>query len=181
MTTLRQRYPTSRPKYNQNLTLLQRRVPAGYWRDPYKNWFRLKLWTVLKRTIKMFRALLLIVHNEKQQSQDNWCVEWRACKQVMAGECRILVVQGSSTHFPKYNLISLGFLFSSKLIIMKESYVSTIFLIISGSSLRKKFSKTSHSLLVHWNRVFNWSFIVASGNAFWLITNILLLFRAFFS
>ena len=29
MTTLRQRYLTSRPKYNQNLTLLQRRVPAG--------------------------------------------------------------------------------------------------------------------------------------------------------
>ena len=24
-----QRYPTSRPEYNQNLTLLQRRVPAG--------------------------------------------------------------------------------------------------------------------------------------------------------
>ena len=29
VTTLWQRYPTSRPKYNQNLTLLQRRVPAG--------------------------------------------------------------------------------------------------------------------------------------------------------
>ena len=27
--TLSQRYPRSRPKYNQNLTLLQRRVPAG--------------------------------------------------------------------------------------------------------------------------------------------------------
>ena len=31
--TLWQRYPTPRPKYNQNLTLLQRRVPAAlfYW------------------------------------------------------------------------------------------------------------------------------------------------------
>ena len=29
-TTLWQRYPTSRPKYNQNLTLLQRSVPAAY-------------------------------------------------------------------------------------------------------------------------------------------------------
>ena len=29
VTTLLQRYPTSRPKYNQNLTLLKRRVPAG--------------------------------------------------------------------------------------------------------------------------------------------------------
>ena len=28
-TTLRQRYPMSRPKYNQNLTLLQRLVPVG--------------------------------------------------------------------------------------------------------------------------------------------------------
>ena len=28
MTTLRQRYPTSRPKSNRNPTLLQRRVPA---------------------------------------------------------------------------------------------------------------------------------------------------------
>ena len=27
--TLWQRYPTSRPKYNQNLTLLQRHVPPG--------------------------------------------------------------------------------------------------------------------------------------------------------
>ena len=29
-TMLWQRYPTSWPKYNQNLTLLQRRVPAGF-------------------------------------------------------------------------------------------------------------------------------------------------------
>ena len=73
----------------------------------------------------MFRVLLLIVHNEKQ---------------VMAGECRILV-RGSSTWLSEYNLNSLGFLFSSKLIIMKESYVSIVFLIISGSSLRRKLSK----------------------------------------
>ena len=29
VTTLWQRYPTSWPKYNQNFTLLQRRVPVG--------------------------------------------------------------------------------------------------------------------------------------------------------
>ena len=29
LTAFWQRYPTSRPKYNQNLTFLQRRVPAG--------------------------------------------------------------------------------------------------------------------------------------------------------
>ena len=106
--------------YNKRKTL------RFYWRDPYKNWFHLKLWTVLMRAIKMFRVLLLIVHNEKQ---------------VMAGECRILVVQGSSTWLSEYNLNSLGFLFSSKLIIMKESYVSIVFLIISGYSLRRKLSK----------------------------------------
>ena len=49
-----------------------------------------------------------------------------------------------NTLLSEYNLISLGFLFSSKLIIMKESYVSIIFLIISGSSLGRKFNKISH-------------------------------------
>ena len=33
MTKLRQRYPTLRPKYKQNLTLLQRYVPAGMYAD----------------------------------------------------------------------------------------------------------------------------------------------------
>ena len=61
----------------------------------------------------------------------------------MAGKCQILVVQGSSTYLSEYNLISLGFLFSSNLIIMKESYVSIVFLIISGTSLRRKFNSFS--------------------------------------
>ena len=61
----------------------------------------------------------------------------------MAWGCRILVVQRSS----KYILISLDFLLSSKFIIVKESYASIIFLIISGSSPRRKFSKMfTHSL-----------------------------------
>ena len=65
----------------------------------------------------------------------------------MTGECQILVVQGSSTWLSQYNLNSLGFLFSSKLMIMKESYVSIVFLIIFGSSLRRKFSKFSHNII----------------------------------
>ena len=58
--------------------------------------------------------------------------------------CWILVVQRSSMWLSEYILISLDFLFSSKLIIMKESCVSITFLIISESSLRRKFSKISH-------------------------------------
>ena len=39
MTTLWQRYPTSQPKYNQNVTLLQRRVPAGvHLKDELFSW-----------------------------------------------------------------------------------------------------------------------------------------------
>ena len=34
-TMLGQRYSTSPPKYNQNLTLLQGRVPAGYWQTKF--------------------------------------------------------------------------------------------------------------------------------------------------
>ena len=62
----------------------------------------------------------------------------------MAGECQILVVQRSSTWLSEYNLNSLGFLFSSKLMIMKESYVTIVFLIIFWSSFKRKFSKFSH-------------------------------------
>ena len=127
--------------------ITKRKTLRFFWRELYKNWFRLKLGTVLKRTIKMSRRLLLVIHNEKQQQQDNWSVEWKTCKQVMARECRILVVQASSTWLSEYNLNSLAFFFSSKLIILKESYVSRVFLIISGSSLRRKYSKFSQIVL----------------------------------
>ena len=40
-TTLWQRYPASRPKYNQNLTLVQRRVPAGLGSDLNFNFLQL--------------------------------------------------------------------------------------------------------------------------------------------
>ena len=97
----------------------------------------------------MFQTLLLIIHNKKWQWQDNWGMEWiickqvmaeecLICKQVMAEECPILVVQRSSTWLSEYILISLDFLFSAKFIIVKESYVNIIFLIIFGSSPRRK-------------------------------------------
>ena len=69
---------------------------------PVQNWFHLKLWTVLKRTIKMSRTLLLIVLNKMEQQLDNWSIEWITCKQVMAEECRILVVQKSNTWLSEY-------------------------------------------------------------------------------
>ena len=65
--------------------------------------------------------------------------------------CWILIVQVSSTWLSQYILISLGFLLSSILIIMKQSYVSIICLIVSGSSLTRKFSKVSHGAVTRDN------------------------------
>ena len=55
----------------------------------------------------------------------------------MAGESWILVVQRSSTWLCEYILISLDFLFSSRFIIVNESY-------LFGSSVRRRFSKISN-------------------------------------
>ena len=68
MSTLWQCYPTSRPKYNQNLTLLQRRVPAGFGRlllnitgmnHSDSHWFQ---FTLLERSVCQDSNNKIVLH-----------------------------------------------------------------------------------------------------------------------
>ena len=78
----------------------------------------------------------------------------------------------SNTWLSEYILVSLDFLFRSNFIIVKEIYVNIIFLIISGPSLRRKFSKTSQ---VHFepSQTYKMELFVKSVNDWKLGNNII--------